>query len=524
MKISTLFFFLAVQLTAFCQQDGALDVTFDLDGMRTIQTGLTTNSVGMGFQSTGKLIVGLLEDNNGAPTIKVARLLEDGSYDYSFGNLGIQSVSFDPGYYGYPTNIAIQPDDKIVIGCVVVDDLFQRFYGIVRLDSQGYLDSSFGENGIVLTAVDTSEIFGGMYGMGLQPDGRILLFGTTAQPMNNQFVLFRLLSDGSMDTSFGEENFQYVNASFYEDMPLKAYFTSDNKILIGGNVLVPTGGALDPAYDDLLIVKLNMDGSPDMTFGDEGIFTTNLDSLGDRCPHIVFNDDGSFFAAGYITDGDDNNTNGIGDYLLCKFTQNGAFDETFGVGGFNRYDLSESNDYPSALLKDDEGRLILVGSSLESPNYSNISLLRVLPDGTKDSTFGLDGVATHDLFGSLDETTTALFTPDNKIVVCGISNVNGDVWSTVSRYINDEEEISVNETASSAIGLYPNPCKDFMRISGNVISLVSARIFDSTGKLIATKTANSNLQFDTEYLSTGVYYVEVSKTDGSAEWLRFVRL
>lgn len=524
MKNIILCFFTLFGIHAIGQQAGNLDLTFSGDGIQVVELGSSTVSTAMGIQSDGKIILTFIEENMQGGAVRVARFLEDGTYDSTFGNTGIQTVNFGPGNFGYSMNLTIQSDDKIVIGCSISNEMGEIYYGVVRMDAWGNMDSSFGEGGVVMTEVDLDPLYGGMNGIAQQPDGKILVFGTTSMPMNNQFILFRLMEDGTMDDSFGNGEFVYVNATMYGDSPFRAYFTSDDKIVIGGSTLVPTGGLLDPAYEDILIVRLNMDGTPDETFGEEGRLMANLDDMGDQCSHIVVMEDGSIYAAGYITDGDTLYTNGITDFLLCKFTPEGNFDTSFGTDGYLQYDLAGSNDILTALVKDENGNLILIGFTSIYPEYTNVALLRVLPDGTPDATFGENGKVMEDYFGSLDEVTTAQMTSDNKILVCGKSNIEGDVWATVSRYHNSDVIISVNESFQNEISLFPNPFDEGIYIRDSKGLMHSCRIYDTSGNLVVEMQQNSHFQMNTSALSDGVYEIQITRKDGIVEHHKLIKL
>ena len=139
------------------------------------------------------------------------RLNADGSLDTSFNpGSGANSVV---------TSIALQPDNKIIIG-----GEFTSYNGtarnyIARLNADGSLDTSFNPGSGANSTV---------YSVALQPDNKIIIGGEfTSYNGTARNRLARLNADGSLDTSFnpgsGASNTVYSIA-----------LQPDNKIIIGG--------------------------------------------------------------------------------------------------------------------------------------------------------------------------------------------------------------------------------------------------------------------------------------------------
>jgi uncharacterized delta-60 repeat protein len=157
---------------------GTIDSTFNIgSGFNS-----TTNSIAV--QNDGKILVGgLFTQYSGASWNKLIRLNIDGSIDNTF-NIG---TGFAPTITASTTHITIQTDGKIL-----VSGNYNQFSGItvpplVRLNSDGSLDSSFNYTGGLTATSDTLQT----------SDGKIILIGGG---VNN--IIQRLNSDGSIDTSF----------------------------------------------------------------------------------------------------------------------------------------------------------------------------------------------------------------------------------------------------------------------------------------------------------------------------------
>jgi uncharacterized delta-60 repeat protein len=117
-----------------------------------------------------------------------------GDLDSSFGQDG--RIALDSSGNEIANGVAIQPDGKIV---VVGHTSVNKDVVVYRLNSDGSLDSTFDGDGAALIDSGASE-FG--YDVALQPDRRIVVAGSTSA--KNAAVVYRLRSNGALDRSFGD--------------------------------------------------------------------------------------------------------------------------------------------------------------------------------------------------------------------------------------------------------------------------------------------------------------------------------
>ena len=75
--------------------------------------------------------------------------------------------------------------------------------GIPRSEqaAPGDLDFTFGTGGIVTTAIGTAE--DKVNSLAIQPDGKLVAAGYSYNGVQNKFALVRYNTDGSLDSSFG---------------------------------------------------------------------------------------------------------------------------------------------------------------------------------------------------------------------------------------------------------------------------------------------------------------------------------
>lgn len=103
--------------------------------------------------------------------------------------------------------VKIQGDGKVVVAGIAVDATNQTAFAVARYDSLGSLDGSFDGDGIALTqAADPAPMFpsSSAQGLSIQANGKIVVGGgATGASGSGVFALVRYNTDGSVDTSFG---------------------------------------------------------------------------------------------------------------------------------------------------------------------------------------------------------------------------------------------------------------------------------------------------------------------------------
>ena len=261
--------FLLFGANAFSQA-GSFDTTFDEDGKTTVCFTQDTHfSKGSNFQSDGKIIY------FGANTISCAydlvRFNIDGSLDTNFGTNGIvtnicSSFPNSGGYYAI--DMAIQLDDKILIMGTQQNNTYPNAYWLARFTSDGALDPTFNGTGFKNLSFGTIQDRG--FCIALQADGKILVGGTSGNTAEF-FTVARLTTSGGLDTTFGVGGKAQVAFSGTESMANSILVQPDGRILLGGYTVNA------PYAKDFALVRLLSNGSIDTSFGVNGKVITTVD-------------------------------------------------------------------------------------------------------------------------------------------------------------------------------------------------------------------------------------------------------
>lgn len=185
--------------------NGTLDTSF----MPASSSGVVYS---LEIQPDGKILVGGTFDHD------LIRLNSDGTVDTIFqANLG---TSFGPGII---FDIRVQPDGKILVGGDFSSFNGNPVNGIIRLNNDGTIDSSFATNGITIGS--------SIADIGIQSDGKIILVGTFTEFDGNLINhIVRLQPNGSFDAIFATNVGSAANSEL-----ITVAIQNDDKIILGGD-------------------------------------------------------------------------------------------------------------------------------------------------------------------------------------------------------------------------------------------------------------------------------------------------
>ena len=325
--------------------NGTLDTAFG-NGGRIINdyTNDGDEFWGVVIQPDGKIIaVGYVD---GTRTRIVARYNSDGTTDTTFGTNGIFTA---PLAYSNNTvtqdnaKVLLQPDGKILVcGTHKLESGADRF-GVYRLNSNGTLDTTFGDSGQATARFTTfaPNLGDRPFGMELQADGKIVAAGYANA---ENVAVARWNADGSLDNSFGTGGKVQISFGAPDASAWAMTIQPDGKILTGGRVLINDS--------DILLVRLNTDGTLDTTFDGDGYASANF-GLFDHA-YKVFVRNNKILTVGVTIQAP------VSDFLIARFNMDGSLDTSFGTNGavktsINPYDFA----YSAAFAPD--GKLVIGG-------------------------------------------------------------------------------------------------------------------------------------------------------------------
>ncbi|MHC4489187.1 MAG: hypothetical protein ACYSW7_08445 [Planctomycetota bacterium] len=413
---------------------GDLDTSFNQPhGFVTYDGGIWHDyGYDMAIQPDGKIVVAGRSHTRPRPwDVLVLRYNADGSPDESFGTNGV--VTYDGGSIDWGWGMALQSDGKIVVTGfthIVGSGRRDRDLLLLRYNADGSPDSSFGTNGVVTYDGGSGDEHGRV--VAIQSDGKIVVAGVNGTHWYGDVLVFRFNADGSLDKSFGT-NGVVTYGDGRKDHAWAVAIQSDGKIVVAGS----RGNYPD---EDLLVLRYHADGSPDSSFGTNGVFTYDSGGGYDCAESVAIQPDGKIVVAGWGQQLE---------VLLFRYNADGSLDKSFGTDGVVAYE--GENGYCDAVAIQSDGKIVAAGGT----NYRNpdedVWVLRYNADGSPDNSFGTNGVATYDS-GSNDEYAEAVaLQSDGSIVIAGVSHNGSDKDVLVLRLIGGG-----NESIPASIDIKPD--------------------------------------------------------------------
>ncbi|HRI58828.1 MAG TPA: cohesin domain-containing protein [Saprospiraceae bacterium] len=463
-------------IVARFESNGAIDSTFGFNGVKFLQYSAAgkTRCRAISLLSDGKILLGAwcweYWLNNGAIAI---RLLSDGSLDPTFHNGGMSFIHCN--YQLNTSSMTLQNDGKIVLAAAGLNNDPWPATGIFRYHPNGAPDSSFAQNGAWVNPVGNEN--SALYAVLSAPNGKILAGGVAKKYLDFDFALLRLQNDGTPDPGFGENGLVCTDFGWGYDWASSVHPRPGGKILLAENAHA-SGDFI--VQDKCVLAQFMPDGTPDYGFGNGG-----RDSFpGGALKSVIFQNDGKMlvgtdgFWEGYVKPaalfrrlpeggpdsvfgkfgcidsvfgtynspvllqagilsngkivvaGSVNRPTTFRDYILTCFNPDGSRDLSFGDNGFVLVDFNNKNDEVYGLSVQADNKILLAGNAWNGGiAKKDIVVMRFLPNGAFDNTWGQNGILLDDFEAPVSENVTYMtFTPGGKLLLAIQRQMTADVF------------------------------------------------------------------------------------------------
>lgn len=481
-----------------------------------------------------------------------------GTIDSSFGSSGKVSINYTTGRDA-PTAIINLPDGRIIMSCSTQD------FALVCLMPDGSPDKSFGAGGYVQTNFilnDKPNSISRINALALLPGGKFLAGGWVANRIigDKDVVVARYFSNGKLDSSFGQQGIVVANAGTVRDECISLLVQPDNKIIAAGNadnILLyrfTEQGKIDSSfgingkvnsrimdgYSDyttsaallhngnilllsridnyrLALIRFKNNGTIDSAFGIDGILLDkSFYNKGTLTGNTLLIQPGNkILVAGYAQ-----HSRGRIGSLLVRYLENGKHDATFGVNGFVFGSKETAHYYYAGALQND-GKIIAAGCEADIYGNEDVLIARHNANGTLDSSFGLNGFTVTDLKENKERIMSLCILPDTKIVA-GVSYFFYN--ALLLRYNGDKALLkphnSLQQSTITNVKIFPNPATNRLNIYGLPQSGKSQiLVTDISGtEKIRSVSGPGSCSLNISGLQKGVYILHISS--GSTEMKR----
>ncbi len=557
--------------------DGTLDKTFSGNGKVTTDFGIYHDACyAAAIQPDGKILAAGYSYQGRYPEFALVRYNKDGSLDKSFDGDGKTTTDigiYDDGAY----SIALQTDGKILVGGTSDGD-----FALVRYNPDGSLDSSFDGDGKV--TIDYS--YGVVRSIAIQSNNQIVITGEFwgGDQEKYNFILVRYNTDGSLDSSFGEDGKVIDNGRAYS-----VAIQPNSKIVVAGE-----SSFNDSTFYDFILLRYNTNGSLDSSFDGDGKVTTDFSSF-DAASSIIFTPKGKIVATGKSYR--DSATFAVAQYnsYWDVRTATGLYDET----SSGCHNLRKAYPHWTDLVEHGATTNFnkYLGMQIQTPlSLGKICGYQSLVYGGNDlrEKYTWDGSATKKIVGYLPRNFKFTFTNNNPAEVVGVrlyittqelnkfvtkfnrrngtsykvkdvfiirydgvnqdadlknnSNNRNDYKKTIPKLkyygfnneyaylefytkhfsefqialsvecksletqLNLSSQVKENDAlnAGNNILVYPNPAKDIVNIKTNGKAIIS--LTDQSGKIIITKTIEGSGIINVTALPASLYYLKNNET------------
>lgn len=363
--------------------DGTIDNTFNAV---VIPPPLVTNSIRflrMNIQSDQKILLGDIFGR------RLIRLHENGTYDTGFGNNGVVDINIFDSYFSPNgisafklSNILPTATNKILV-CIKVIINQESKYMITRLSENGSVDTTFGNNGVLLHVAEYGNLV-------VQNDSKIIFIG---QKADKTYIKSRYTEDGVLDTSYNNSVLQYTPLANHVNT-LFNVVGKDNDTYIY---------SISPSINSLTafitLMKLNPNGEFDASFGTNGVvhepyYSNNNNYLIDtnmHYPTLLLDNNNNIFAVNTVSPtGSSTDMN----LFIKKFKPNGTVDTGFGSNGLAEIDLNYRELMRSAIITPDQK--IMIFGQHQTPSkgiitkvLNNTNTLAVSDKSIKNESVGI---------------------------------------------------------------------------------------------------------------------------------------
>lgn len=498
-------------------QEGTLDETFGIGGKISNNFGGASAVFDAALQSDGKIIViGTATPFEKSSKFVIVRYLPNGDLDSSFDRVGATTI-LGQQYFGAGA-IAIQPDGKIVVAGTTknqVNGVSESDIMLIRYNEDGTLDATFDGDGIAIAPLKNSQSGSAIL---LQADGKIIVGGTFSlnNPELHTFGLARFNVDGSIDTTYGTNGFvQTPNMSRGVLYDIK-FIDNENVVAVGYNLII----------SNFLMAKYDATGKVITSFGSKGNGVIeekfNQIALLNKC---VVSKDNHIYVAGASFNGTKYNA------FIDKYDSNGVVDTSFGLNGrivkeYGNTIASFAND-----IAIDSKNELIVGLAVGPTSNYDFALESYSLDGVLNTSFGTTGYFSTNFGAGHDYFQKMLIQPDDKIVMIGnkydqvIARVNNS-----KKVVLSTDNFTVNSTV---INVSPNPVNEFpmLNLQLQKATNLSVDLYDAKGILVSSLIKN---KFYTEgsttqalnlsnNLAKGIYFLKVSSDGKLTKTIKIIK-
>ena len=412
---------------------GTLDTAFGNDGIVIINASFQDLLYGVAATSNGTIFTaGQVEESSGVNSrdARMSRVDASGNLTggWTYVGSGGGCALARPEQFNalhHDSDGTLIAGGYAQLGCGAAD----REFWIRRLNQTGGVVQQFTQPDFGFARRNEA------YDLLIQPDGKVVAVGFATNPSDtssDDLALVRWLANGDLDTSFGNDGLVRINVGPGHNRLNAVAYMADGRIVAGG--LTTVGG-----QRDMVLVRLNPDGSPDTTFGSSlnGQVILDFNGFNDAINGLLVQSNGQAVAVGQRGVSDS-----VSEFVVARFNLNGTLDASFGSGGVVVPEFGDLNSSGRAIHPHQDGKMLVAGwteTGAGGAETRDMAVARLLEDGSPDPTFNGSGVIVLDA-GADDRAEAITLQPNGDIIIAG-NQVSGSAANgVVLRLIGEATE------------------------------------------------------------------------------------
>lgn len=503
MQILAFVVILATNATAQNLINGEVDSTFGTNGI--VQLDINGNNQREYADATltgldGKYYVAGTYGDIGNFQMFITRFSRTGVLDSAYGYNGTVLVNPLISNIAYLNAITLQPDGKLVgAGFATGNDREQI---LLRLNTDGTLDTSFNHSGILVTGnAGADDVWNDLL---VQHDGKIVAVGSINTSGSNQ-VIGRFNTDGTIDAAFGIAGMAEFDESNTDQFLQIVAYGNDSYLL---NTYVNNSTEL---------TIIDNTGHRVSSFGVNGRKAIKpFPNKGVHIGRIRATPDGKIWIAGFAAQ------NNLYDSFFARLLPNGDYDSTFSDDGIFLEDMASGYwDVFTDFEIQPDGQVFLVGSFEDVPGKKDYWSMMINELGYVNTSYGYLGANIYPLAWGA---SNASLSRDTEGQLWFAGNVNDSVFFDMAlvRLKTSYTSVGIVDQANNgfeaSVNVYPNPMAangtiELQLYSSNNISI---HLMDLTGRVAVSLVEQDDLSAGSYLFSlgdlqmpNGMYLVEV---------------
>jgi len=239
--------------------DGRLDSTFSNDGKNTFSFGSGDSVAEAAVTNDAGLILVAGETQDPDSMIFVARLTETGILDTTYGTNGFVTVSVSD-YDLYAADLVIGASGDTFIAGHSVDTGANEYAIVVKIDSEGAIDTTFGTDGVLTLGNGDSSAATSIALL----DDNLIVAGIQSDGGSQKGFFAGFTQSGAVVNSFGSSGVTLIDYNS-QDSAIADFVVSGTGLILGAGYIKNDSTQLPIA------VRLQADGNIDTAFGTLGI-------------------------------------------------------------------------------------------------------------------------------------------------------------------------------------------------------------------------------------------------------------